>query len=110
MKTATNKTARTNMMETLEPRRMMSVSVDAAGVLQVVGTTGADTITVTETDTKVTVSGASSNGFSTQLSKVLSIVVRSGDGNDSVSINAGIHADVYAGAGDDTVVFQHVVR
>ena len=94
-------------VETLDDRALMSVTL-TNGLLEVVGTTGADQIRVTlatPTTLEVTVD---STGESQQfdLSAVNSILIRSRAGNDYIVVGPSIKvaAEVRAWAGNDTVL------
>lgn len=71
-------------LEQLEPRAVPATTVSlAAGVLTVTGTSANDTITLKESGGKVAIAGISKT-FAT--SKISSVVVRAGKGNDNVSL------------------------
>jgi len=93
-------------IEILEPRRLLSVSLNAqTGLLTVNGTAVGDVVSITQSSTTLTVvdAGASHNFTASQ---VKSIQVTLGSGADKVTIaNAVIAAaTVTAGAGNDTLI------
>ncbi len=108
---ASRRTASAAVFETLEARQLMSgsalsvtqVAVSAGTQLQIVGTSGNDKITVTQTAAGLVVAN---NGWtSTFTGTYASLLIRSGAGNDSVSIDPSVHinAQIFAGTGTDTL-------
>ncbi len=80
------------------------ISVTADGQLQVVGTAGADVITIAEAGTKYMVN---LNGVEAQISRsiVFSSLIAAGGGNDQITLNvqSDLPVTVNGGSGDDTL-------
>ena len=94
------------MIQQLEPRRLLSLSVSVdAGVLIVQGDKRANVITVDQNATAVSVTLDDST-FSTPLRKVKSIRILGMEGNDVLTLtpNVTLPAGLFGGAGNDTLV------
>ncbi|MGA2496204.1 MAG: hypothetical protein ABSH20_00595 [Tepidisphaeraceae bacterium] len=94
------------MIQQLEPRRLLSLSVSVnAGVLIVQGDQANNVITVDQNATSLTVALDQST-FSTPLRKVKAIQVFGMAGNDLITLtpNITLPATLYGGAGNDTLV------
>lgn len=87
------------VIETLEDRRMLSVSL-LNGALKVTGGAGDDAITLSADTKRITVgiNGVNKRFTKTQV-KTISIV--SGDGADTITINSGIKQQITIKAGND---------
>ncbi len=91
------------MLEGLEPRRLLAVSLDADGQLNVTGTASNDTVSVSKTATGYLVV---LNSVSTTISKkVVRILIDGQAGNDSLRVENSVLLDstINAGAGNDSL-------
>lgn len=98
------------VMESLEPKRLLSAVLGSEGVLTVEGTPGNDSILIARSLTDPALIEVSVNRqvSSFALGSVRSMVIRAGDGNDRVVLSerAGaiaVDVRVFAGAGNDRV-------
>ncbi len=109
--TKSSKAASASVFETLESRELMSsstlsistVAVWGGNQLQINGTSGNDKITVTQTAGGLVVAN---NGWTSTLTgNYASLLVRSGAGNDTVTIDPSVHinCELFAGTGTDTL-------
>src|SRR5437588_520913 len=97
-----------NRIETLESRRLLSATLNARGVLRVVGETdSANTISVTLNNAGdhviVTENGAQTGSF--KLSDVRAVIVHGGDQNDTLSVasNVTVRSVLIGHGGDDNL-------
>jgi len=93
-------------IERLEDRTVPTVSVNAAGVLVIVGTAENDTATVTQSSTtyQVDLNGVART-FARSKVPTSEVVFRGFDGNDSFTNSApALKARAFGGDGDDTLV------
>jgi hypothetical protein len=91
-------------IDALEPRRLLTSSVDASGILSVDGTADGDVIQLDSHghDINVTLNGADDGTFDAR--NLTGIVVNGLDGNDAIQIGGKIiGASLNGGAGDDTL-------
>lgn len=93
------------MIREMEPRTLLAMTISAgATTLDVVGTTGDDTITVSTNGTNFFVNG-NDTGFAIDGRNFIN--VNGGDGNDTITIDASLGARtsiINGGIGDDTIV------
>lgn len=94
------------MIESLEDRRLMSASVQLHdGLLVIVGTDGADLVSVQREDQEILVH---LNGQTTRFRRedVTEIKVRAMDGDDEINIGSSVKIDarIWGGGGDDEIV------
>lgn len=105
-----NKSIQTAVIETLESRELLSASpitiqqtpVYNGTQIVVIGTAGNDKITVTQTATGLTITD---NTYSTNVTgNFASLLIESGNGNDSVAVNANVSlaTTIVGGTGNDT--------
>jgi hypothetical protein len=88
--------------EVLEIRQVPTAAVLQAGILTITGSDQADNIVVTKTGTNLVVSGVRTT-FA--VSKVKSVVVNAGGGDDTVDLTAlTVKAKVSGGAGNDSLI------
>ncbi|MFI5379501.1 MAG: calcium-binding protein [Tepidisphaerales bacterium] len=94
------------MIQQLEPRRLLSLSVSVDGSILIVrGDKANNVITVDQNATSLTATIDDST-FTTPLRKVKSIQVMGMEGNDLITLtpNVTLPATLYGGAGNDTLV------
>ena len=107
------KSIRTAVVEVLESREMLSgtpltisqTSVYTGSQLQIIGTNAADKITVKQTTAGLVI-GNSGGWTTTVTGNFNSILIKSGNGNDSVVVDASVHTNttIVGGVGNDTFV------
>ena len=93
-------------VETLEDRRLLAASIElfSNGMLQIVGTSSDDTITLTRSGTKVVVQFNDKKPRSFTASGLRGIKIDAAEGNDKVKIAAGVRGAILRGnAGNDTL-------
>ncbi len=107
------KSIRTAVVEVLESREMLSgtpltinqTAVYTGSQLQIIGTSAADKITVKQTAAGLVI--GNTGGWTTTVAGTFnSILINSGNGNDSVAVDASVHTNttIEGGAGNDTFV------
>src|SRR5438034_394688 len=101
-------------VDVLEPRRLLAGASLSNGLLTVNGTNSRDVVTIfierknpKNLDVKI---NGSVKAFT--LANVKSMLIRGGDGNDSISVdeafgNINVAVTVYAGSGNDIVTTAH---
>jgi Ca2+-binding RTX toxin-like protein len=97
------------MLEKLETRRLLSASLDGAGLLTVLGTSATDTITVnvadpaeaTPQDVVVTINGVDQTFAA---SEVVNVLVKLMAGDDVYSSNLNRPSTIQGGAGNDSIM------
>lgn len=89
-------------IEMLEDRTVPTTATLDNGMLTILGTNKADTITLKQTATKITISGVAE---SFPISKVSSIMIKGLDGNDRIDAFAmNLSCTMYGGSGDDFII------
>src|SRR2546426_10073044 len=93
------------MFESLEARRLLSISLGSGGVLTIVGTDNGENINLTVKSGKLIITQVGSSNATAAFapSAVRSIVVDAKRGNDQVNLSkAKVPTRIIGGAGDDT--------
>jgi hypothetical protein len=92
------------MLENLEGRLFLSADVEA-GILTVTGTSGRDSIVITQRGSRITVrEGRSVTRFNTKTDPITSIAVNALGGNDKIVILSKLNAAVDGGDGNDWII------
>jgi hypothetical protein len=97
------------LVESLEQRELLTSSIQAyvsGGNLYVLGTSGGDAITVSQTNNQISVAGAKIGGAaSVNASSIANVFVYGNGGNDIINLaTVKVNALVYGSTGNDTIV------